>query len=318
MDPKPKRKRASVPDANAKIQKFHIRLWFTTTNTYSESIYVNDAKLYKYSNEEKSSIKAGTVLSLKEGNDDITAVVLARGAFEKMEQLGPYLEELAKDRCATSEVLQKVSNRMTSVDHESSENDTDEALEPASSAVEREKAKLYSLKKTKGRVFSSPSSFDAASTVNCENKKNPDRLPKDTSTSPTSHLILAEMRVQSTLLRSLNDEFRKLNQSLRFLRESGHDIPKEDAIYVGFDGPFSLSSISAPNANVFARNFIRKRFSSDELSSLILCPKGKTKRKSIEGKDCEDLHDALRKWFGHEFSWNSVTASVNQFLREAK
>lgn len=139
------------------------------------------------------------------------------------------------------------------------------------------------------------------------------------SNASTSQLILVELRVQTTVLKQLAFNIRELTKSLQSLTGgSDRNLPKIDKEFEGYEGPFMLSSISSQSPNVFARNFVRKRHPVEVLHNKILCPLGKTDKQALPEEDNKDLHEALISWFGSEYSWRSVTLSVNQFLREIK
>lgn len=353
-----KRKRKIAPGKFREKLNFFMRLWFTTSNSYSDTIHVNNAKLYRYSDEEKSMFRSGTVLTLKDGNQEFGAIVLAKGTFQKMEQLTDHLEQMAETKCQTGEVLKTVSNLIEQGHPEKSaqSNETDDATDedlnqcPLSMSgdtqLQREKKKLFSLKRTKrmapntstysqiftssvpskesagyAHSFSKEPGVDASSSISKGNAavafSSPySRSPKENSS--TSQLVLAELRVHSAVMRQLVDQFKELNQSLRYLRHADFEYPKEDATFDGFEGPFTLSSINASNPNVFARNFLRKKYPLTYLSNRILCPKGKSCRVEFTVHEVESLQRALRNWYGNEFSWKCVVLSVNQFLRDIK
>lgn len=290
-------------------QNFFMRLWYTSTNTYSESVFINSAKLYKYTDLEKASIGRGTVLTLKDGNTDVSALVLCKGTLEQMEGLENLLEELAEANYETDDVLAKVNQELKNafydkpVQQEKDADDTD--IENEIPEIETEKRKCFALRRSSEHVRK----------ISVPEKK----MSKDTSPTPTSHLILAELRVQSTILKSLVEEFRQLNSSLKYLREVDVAIPKSNKTYDGHDGTsFTLASIKSSNPNVFARNFLRKRFTQEQLSNMILCPRGRTTKAEFSEEEIENLQSALSSWYGTEYSWKTVVLSVNQFLRETK
>ena len=306
-------------------QNFFIRLWYTSTNTYSESIFINSAKLYKYTDLEKASICTGTVLTLKDSNTDVSAVVLCKGTFEQMEGLESLLEDLADGNCETDDVITKVSQKLKDtvsdkpVRQTNYSDDTDIEEVPE---IRMEQRKCFALKRSTEHVRKTsdrPEKTEGVSRT-CRpaynSKENEKKTSKDAT--PTSHLILAELRVQSTILKSLVEEFRILNSSLKYLREVDVAIPKNNMTFDGYDGAFSLASIKSPNPNVFARNFLRKRFTKQQLSTMILCPRGKTTKTEFSEEEVEKLQTALSSWYGTEYSWKAVVMSVNQFLRETK
>ena len=296
--------------AGSKYQEkpnFFMRLWFTSTNTYSGTLHVNSAKLYRYSDVEKWEFRSGTVLTLKDGNESVGAVVLARGEWKQMEALNPHLETLADEKCDTGEVLRRVETIVTNVqstDTESVDSKHSETPNVPSIVVSEQKKEAVLMRSLKKNARNATSMSNNSS--------------KDDSV-PTSHMILAEMRIHTSLLRSLNDQFRELNRLLRIqFKDYSNDTPKEDATYQGVDGPFTLSSIASSNPNVFARKFIRKSFTLQELAKMILCPKGKTNRTEFAVTDVERLQSALNHWYGNSYSWTTIVHSVNQFLREVK
>ena len=71
-------------------------------------MYVNNAPFYKYTDDEKTELKCGTVITLCENNENISGVILARGTFEAMEGLAPILEDLAKEGYDIDEVLCRI------------------------------------------------------------------------------------------------------------------------------------------------------------------------------------------------------------------
>jgi len=307
-------------------QNFFMRLWYTSTNTYSESIFINSAKLYKYTDLEKASFCTGTVLTLKDSNKDVSAVVLCKGTFEQMERLESLLEDLAEANCETADVITKVSEKLkhsfndkpTSQLIPNYSDDTD--IENDVPEVRVEQRKYLALKRSTEHVrkpSNIPEKSESLSRRSAYNtKENETKTCKDTT--PTSHLVLAELRVQSTILKSLVEEFRILNSSLKYLRDADVMIPKSNMTFDGYDGTFTLASIKSPNPNIFARNFLRKRFTKQQLYNKILCPRGQSTRAAFAEEETEELQIALTSWYGTEYSWKSVVMSVNQFLREMK
>ena len=141
-------------------------------------------------------------------------------------------------------------------------------------------------------------------------------VPADKS---TSHLILAELRVQTMLLRNIDNNTKENNQILRSLRgDDQENLPMDDAVFQGVDGPFHLSSLCAINPNTFARDFLRKTYTKENLSKKILCPKGRSLREPFSEEETDKLRSALRCWFGENYNWCLVTASVNQSIRDLK
>lgn len=336
MDLPSKRRRIQANKFPVK-QNFFLRLWFSSTNTYSETLHINNAQFYKYDDEEKSTFQNGTVVTLKEGNKEVSAIVLARGTYDRMEQLTSYLEGLADEHCHTGEVIRRIHLRSQDQlsDSESNHETTKEKakIDALRSAIHaKEDRHVQSDDDTQSYHTSEDDEFNKEN-VCVKEVKPPHTLhrskchvslrSKDKLTSEgrrsASHLILAELRLLTSLFRNLVDEFRNLNDRLRFLQdESDIELPKQDAIFNGHEGEFSLSSIQSQNPNIFARNFIRKKFSINDLSTQILCPRGRTERDSIRDEDVQDLKRAIQLWFGSAYSWRAIVSSVNQMLREIK
>ena len=105
---------------------FYMRLWYSKTNTYSETVFVNNSMFYKYSSEEKAAFRPGMFIKVKEANNDIKAIILCKGTFEAMEALEPYLEDMAEERVETSEVLKRIDDQYKKISAvESSSSDSD-------------------------------------------------------------------------------------------------------------------------------------------------------------------------------------------------
>lgn len=316
-----KRRKISIQRFSSK-PNFYLRIWFPKTNTYSETLHVNHAIFYKYTDEEKNDFKAGHSVFLKDNGKEVKGLILATGSFEKMNFLENQLEEMADNHSATDDVLNKIHKTINEgSDYSSQDDDDDEPkreLEPVSKirkTISQEKQKVLQLKK----------SFPAGNNDSAVTKRP---HPNEENRSQTgtvlnkkdfvSNLMLAEMRVQTTLLKLIHEDMRELNKSLLHLREPDENIPRENATLNGLEGTFTLESLSAANPNIFARRLLKLRHTVEDLSNSILCPKGKTSRKPFKNEEVVVLQDALKKWFGSEFSWKAVVLSVNQFLRELK
>ena len=236
MDSRPQRKRKAENKYPMK-QNFLLRLWYTTTNTYSESMYVNNAQLYKYSDDQKAKFKCGTVITLKENNESISGVILARGTFEAMERLTPVLEDLANKGYDTDDVLchiYRVNNASGGSDylaprpaernevHESV--DADESLdESVETDVARERKWMKLLLSAKDRQNSLTCMTDdivISKAVNNDRRlkshdSNENSSTKQSDTKFTSNLISAELRVQTTILQHIDSKLSENNQLLR-------------------------------------------------------------------------------------------------------
>jgi len=319
MQSRPVRKRHHEPKFLTK-PVFFLRLWFTSTNTYSETVYVNSTQLYKYSNNEKANFSSGSVIKLRVNNEDVSAVILARGSFEDMERLSPQLEEMAALSYETDEVLRSIeksvdTQKLKHVEKQNADTDSQSGADD-DNEISKEKRKLELLKTPRMRGQSAGRSLQSSSSVEPPNLST---LTESTDKATTSQLILVELRVQTTVLKQLSSNMREMAKGLQSLTlGSDRNLPKNDKEFNGYEGPFTLSSISSTNPNVFARNFVRKIHPVEFLHNRILCPLGKTDKQALPEEDHKNLQDALNSWFGPDFSWRTVTLSVNQFLREIK
>ena len=127
-----------------------------------------------------------------------------------------------------------------------------------------------------------------------------------------TNLVLAEMRVQTTILNKILREQKELNKSLMHLREPDDGHPCENATYNGINGQFTLDSLGTTNPNIFARRFLKNRIEPEKLFSSILCPKGKTERTPISKAEVSLLEQALTKYFGVSYSWKSVVLTFSK------
>lgn len=343
------RPKCPVPSKFTEPPKFYLRLWYTQTNSYSETIHVNNAMLYRHSMESKHNLRKGSVISVRVNNEDINGVVLCRGTFEEMEALEPQLERFAEERYDTTDVLSKLEVGNENL-HDEHSDPVVEPLEPIDIVKEKKRIRLL-----KGVKVSRKSQDRLEHDFTCkpntsfaiEEKQNPTvregNISSDSTSSKsfhlkrkykpnsvfmdgersddsrsTSNLILAELRVQTTLLRSFDVRMRENNQLLHAIRGDEVELPKTDSVFEGIGGPFRLSSLCTANPSVFAREFLRKMYTLEDLSNKILCPKGKSIRKAFTDAEVAILHDALKSWFGEHYNWLMVRSSINQFIRDIK
>lgn len=298
----------------------YIRIWYTGTNTYSDSLYLNGPSLSKYSSEEKDMMSKGVSVTLKDGGNTVKGVILGRGSFEKMESLETLLEELSSEHAQTSTILERVDRRLMALSEDDVSEDSDDSDDTSYIPPVKKATPLQS------KACSSKSS-NILSTIEKENRKVrsvehiletvPPVVKKDTSIDATNTLILAELRIMSMLLRKVVTSIDNMGEALKVLQPEKEDIPSEDAEIVGYDGVmFTLSSIASQNPCVFARNFLRKRYSQTYLGTKILCPRGTTKKTAFTEAEVNDLKAAVTSWFGNTYNWKVVVGSVNQFLRD--
>lgn len=322
------RKKYRAPSKYSESPKFYMRLWYTKTNTYSETLHVNNNVFYKYSLEEKAAFSRGTVLCIRQNNKDIHCVVLSLGTFQAMEALSGHLERFAEEQYDTNTVLgemKKMAERRqsdTDVDFSDSEESS------GNEEISREITKVNEMKAARKRPFSIDRQAGSSGVKmsryslerqNCFNHGTVSSTKKtDKTEKSTSHLILAELRVQTTILRNIENYTKDSNQALRFLRGDDVTLPMDDAVFEGNDGPFRLSSLSGVNPNVFARDFLKKTYTKEVLSMKILCPKGRSAREPFSQNEIDNLRTALHSWFGENYNWCLVTASVNQYIRDLK
>lgn len=98
---------------------------------------------------------------------------------------------------------------------------------------------------------------------------SPSDNPKGLEPHSTSQLILAELCVQTTVVKQLSTNQLELAKALKSKR-CDQIFPKVDKRFDGYRGPFMLSSISSPNPNIFARNFLRQLHPPSVLKNMIL------------------------------------------------
>lgn len=104
-----KRKRISTQsNRQYTVKRPYCRLWFTGTNTFSETLYLNSGIFSRYSADDKEQFTAGQPIVLRENNKDVKAIILALGLYEKMEALEALLQEMADENADTQSILEKV------------------------------------------------------------------------------------------------------------------------------------------------------------------------------------------------------------------
>lgn len=313
---------------------------------------MNSSVFNKYSEEEKNNFTVGQRVTVKDRNENVTAVILCRGSFEKMESLESDLEEMALSGYKTSDAvsrLEKILSKETS-DTDIENDSNDEIVKPklkrqnampnpcriqnrgkpdsflnqifreSTSKQDSLQEKEITLEKKKISALTNQSVIQT--TIFADKNGDRDKADKIEDLSglrSALHLVVAELRLQTSVLKRLVDVSIDLNESLSYLKCSDiDDLPKESAVYQGIDGEFTLESLNSINPSIFARDFLRKSYHLSLLKTKILCPKGKTTKIPFSDAEVQKLQEALRKWYGHKYLWKVVVASVNQFLRDLK
>lgn len=281
-------------------------------------------------------LQKGVYTSVRDGQVDVKAVVLARGNVEKMEPLETVLSKMAQEGANTSDISNAVDKRIHALDMDEISSSDDEYVPLRSKGIIQKEKKLQkvleynfnsatsipttSMPSTSNSAITFPiTSFSATSTPTGATMAS--SSDKQASTDPFEmtqllRLILAEMRVQTTLQRKILSINEEQKVALSLFKEEEQVIPAGDAEHDGIDGRFSLSSIKSENPCVFARNFMKKKYSKDYLTNKIMCPKGKTTRIAFPEGEVADLKTAVESWYGNTVNWKLVVASVNQFIRD--
>lgn len=304
---------------------------------------------YKYTFEEKSVFQPGHVITVKEEGKSVNGVILAVGQYHRLESLEPVLEEMAKNQCRTQAVLQRVerelsvNNMVTRCESDvtgSEDMSSDEGRDRGdsftasqSSQLRKEMTKVAQLFKSTShnaieigpRIDSDdllipetpPNPIKSNHKANLSTDKRSSNIKKvEASDMQLQQLMLAELRVQSTIMNNVLTELKDLNKSLSSYLGMESEYPKENATFNGLDGPFTLDSLESVVPTIFARRFLKQRLPLDVLSNSILCPKGKTDRTAISSSESKALQEALQKYFGTHYVWKAVVLSVNQMMRQ--
>lgn len=101
----------------------------------------------------------------------------------------------------------------------------------------------------------------------------------NSSGSAVTPLLVLESRVQTALLRNIASLLEENNRLLRGLacEVDVTDRPCVSKVYQGHDGDFETKELSNALPNVFAREFVRKKYSKEYFTQRSWEPKGKTK-----------------------------------------
>lgn len=316
MDPV-RRKRKAVSTLIGCDKRF-VRLWFTKTNSYSPPVYINSPIFYKYNAAEKKEFQRGKTLFVKEGRTDIPAIILAVGEFEKLQDMDDILESLAEEGASTDTVVARIrSHQYAQVEMDLDDTDKDPDWVSSSSSTashqsleettifQMELNKVNALKKSvKGTSSTNCNQIPSAPVLGAESQSK--RRMKSYSTplsacqqigsssesvctsgtklsdsgASISHLLLAEMRLQTMILKRVLQMNENIHAQLVALNgvDTNDVIIDADRVIVAQDGTqFNIRELSSHNPSIFVRHFLRKKYETDFLKAHIIDPKGQTR-----------------------------------------
>ncbi|PAA51793.1 hypothetical protein BOX15_Mlig010160g5 [Macrostomum lignano] len=132
-----------------------------------------------------------------------------------------------------------------------------------------------------------------------------------------SDLLLLEARVQTGLLKKI---IRLQEEGNELLRQgfgfNDEVVSKEDQVIAGCDGrPFRLSQLPLP-PNLFAREFVLRKFGEQLCETTIIEPHGRSERIAMDVDSVQAIRSVLDHWFGTGYSWKFVRNSLNQMFRD--